>query len=47
MKLHDPVELILNQKGSTVHSISPEATVYDALRKIRQLENNITGKCPA
>jgi CBS domain-containing protein len=32
MTFSDPVEVILKQKGFAVHSISPDATVYDALR---------------
>ena len=31
MKLYDPVALILRQKGSQVHSIGPQATVFEAL----------------
>lgn len=34
MKLNDSVELILNRKGSQVHSISADATVYEALEKL-------------
>ena len=34
MKLNDSVEVILRQKGSLVHSISPDATVYEALQKM-------------
>jgi len=34
VKLHESVELILKQKGSHVHSITPEATVYEALEKM-------------
>jgi CBS domain-containing protein len=34
MKLNDPVARILNQKGSIVHSISQDATVYEALKKL-------------
>ena len=34
MKLKDSVELILKQKGSQVHSISADATVYEALEKL-------------
>jgi CBS domain-containing protein len=31
VKLYDSVELILKRKGSAVYSISPSATVYEAL----------------
>jgi CBS domain-containing protein len=34
VKLKDSVELILKQKGSQVHSISADATVYEALEKL-------------
>src|ERR1700694_1778330 len=34
VKLHDAVELILMRKGSAVHSVSPDATVYEALEKM-------------
>ena len=34
MKLHESVELILKQKGSHVHSINPEATVFEALEEM-------------
>lgn len=34
MKLNDAVGLILKQKGSRVHSIPPDATVYEALQKM-------------
>jgi CBS domain-containing protein len=34
MTFTDPVEVILKRKGFAVHSISPDATVYDALRKM-------------
>jgi CBS domain-containing protein len=34
MKLLDPVELILKEKGSQVYSISPHVTVYEALEKM-------------
>jgi len=37
MKLHDPVELIVKQKGSQVHSISPHLTVYEALQKMADM----------
>ena len=36
MKLHDSVERILRQKGSQVYSISPDATVYEALEKMEE-----------
>jgi CBS domain-containing protein len=39
MELHDPVECILRHKGSQVHAIAPEATVYEALEKLA--ENDI------
>jgi CBS domain-containing protein len=39
MKLNDSIARILNQKGSVVHSISQDATVYEALKKLA--ENNI------
>ena len=34
MKLVDRVELILKRKGSEVHSITPEVTVYEALEQM-------------
>lgn len=34
MNLHDSVALILKQKGSEVHSISPQATVFEALEQL-------------
>ena len=34
MKLNDSVELILKRKGSQVHSITPDVTVYEALEKM-------------
>ena len=34
MKLNDSVELILKQKGSQVHSVAPDMTVYEALEKM-------------
>ena len=34
MKLNDSVEVILKRKGFQVHSISPDATVYQALQKM-------------
>lgn len=36
MKLHDSVALILAHKGSEVHSVSPDATVYEALEKLAE-----------
>jgi CBS domain-containing protein len=39
VKLLDPVELILKQKGSQVYSVSPNVTVYEALE--RMAENGI------
>ena len=36
MKLHDSVERILRQKGSGVFSISPDATVYEALEMLEE-----------
>jgi CBS domain-containing protein len=36
MKLLDPVGLILKQKGARVYSISPDATVYEALEKMAE-----------
>jgi len=34
VKLNDSVEVILKRKGFSVHSISPDATVYQALQKM-------------
>src|SRR2546422_5223503 len=34
MELRDPVECILKSKGSQVHSIPPDVTVYEALEKM-------------
>jgi CBS domain-containing protein len=34
VKLQDSVDLILKAKGSQVHSISPRATVYEALEEL-------------
>ena len=34
MELHDPVECILRHKGTQVHAIAPDATVYEALEKL-------------
>jgi CBS domain-containing protein len=34
MKLLDPVEYIIKQKGSQVYSITPSATVYEALENM-------------
>jgi len=36
MKLYESVALILRRKGSDVHSISPDATVYEALQKLAE-----------
>jgi CBS domain-containing protein len=36
MKLLDSVELILKKKGSQVYSISPHATVYEALEELAE-----------
>jgi CBS domain-containing protein len=36
VKLHDSVERILRQKGSEVYSISPDATVYEALETLEE-----------
>jgi CBS domain-containing protein len=36
MKLNDSVARILNNKGSIVHSISQDATVYEALKKLAE-----------
>ncbi|HEY0284863.1 MAG TPA: CBS domain-containing protein [Vicinamibacterales bacterium] len=36
MKLDDSVERILRQKGSAVFSISPDATVYEALETLEK-----------
>jgi CBS domain-containing protein len=36
VKLKDSVELILNYKGLQVHSISADATVYEALQKLAE-----------
>ena len=36
MKLHDSVDRILRQKGSEVFSISPDATVYEALETLEE-----------
>ena len=36
MERYDPVALILKRKGSEVHSISPGATVYQALEKLAE-----------
>ena len=36
MKLHDSVDRILRQKGSEVYSISPDATVYEALEMLEE-----------
>jgi CBS domain-containing protein len=34
VKLNDAVELILRRKGSQVHSVAPDMTVYEALKKM-------------
>jgi len=34
VKLNDSVGLVLKQKGSLVHSIPPDVTVYEALKKM-------------
>jgi len=36
VKLHDAVERILRQKGSEVYSISPDATVFEALETLEE-----------
>jgi CBS domain-containing protein len=36
VKLHDSVEVILRKKGSQVYSISPDATVYEALEMLEE-----------
>lgn len=36
MELREPVHRILRNKGSQVHSIAPDATVYEALEKLAQ-----------
>jgi CBS domain-containing protein len=36
MKLNDSIARILNQKGSVVHSISQDATVFEALKKLAE-----------
>ena len=36
MKLADSVERILRQKGSEVHSVTPQLTVYEALEKMAE-----------
>jgi CBS domain-containing protein len=36
VKLKESVELVLNRKGSQVHSISGDATVYEALEKLAE-----------
>jgi CBS domain-containing protein len=36
VKLHDSVERILRQKGSEVYSISPDATVFEALETLEE-----------
>src|ERR1035438_2553661 len=34
--LEEPVESLLRQKGSTIFSISPEATVYQAIERMSE-----------
>jgi CBS domain-containing protein len=36
VKLHDSVALVLAHKGSEVYSVSPDATVYEALEKLAE-----------
>jgi CBS domain-containing protein len=36
MELREPVHRILRNKGSQVHSIAPDATVYEALEKLAE-----------
>jgi CBS domain-containing protein len=36
VKLNDPVALILKRKGSQVYSITPHATVYEALEQLAE-----------
>jgi CBS domain-containing protein len=36
MKLHDSIELVLKKKGSQVHSINSQATVYEALQMMAE-----------
>jgi CBS domain-containing protein len=36
MELREPVHRILTNKGSQVHSIAPDATVYEALEKLAE-----------
>jgi CBS domain-containing protein len=36
VKLHDSVDRILRQKGSEVYSISPDASVYEALEALEE-----------
>lgn len=36
MELHDPVECILRHKGSQVHTIAPDVTVYEALETLAE-----------
>jgi CBS domain-containing protein len=36
VKLYDSVSLILRHKGSDVHSISPDVTVYEALERLAE-----------
>lgn len=36
MKLQDSVERVLNRKGSEIYSVTPDATVYQALEKLAE-----------
>jgi CBS domain-containing protein len=36
VKLNDPVALVLKRKGSQVYSITPHATVYEALEQLAE-----------
>jgi CBS domain-containing protein len=36
VKFNDAIELILKRKGSAVHCISPDATVYEALEQLAE-----------
>jgi CBS domain-containing protein len=38
MELREPVRRILRRKGTEVHSVSPDATVYEALEKMAEKE---------
>jgi len=37
VKLNDTIDLIIRQKGSQVHSISPHLTVFEALQKMADI----------